>query len=530
MTLKCIIWAAVSSAHQADEDRASLPAQEADALAYAQAQNWRVIDILRVPGHSRAYIDIHEAAADMRNAGIDAFDKLMQHWKARDFDVLICRDGTRFARTQSLHAYVVERTIEIGARIYSLSERLTVDESNARMWTSMGGFAAAGEVDNLKRRIKIGKDGRALERGLSSNGKVPRSHRLIRDSQNGKIVATELNPDTAPEWQDLATLLLEGIAYSKLALEMFRRYGYGKRGKPHPLSLYGKLLYTPAFWGHLTRNHRLIKFVTWVFNDDESPPPPVLIKRHAHPAVYTGEQAATIKLELMRRSALTGKAFPVNTQPFSGMVSCARCGYRMNYNVQARPGKAGNYRRLKCSSLYRSHLTPDERCTKNNQITEAALIEQLTPFLQRYIETGGLTLTTDAADHVAALTQELHQHEHEVSLIEAQVRLLIGKQAAAVVAVSHIYDEQIAAAGIRLEALHQRQADIQLRLKNNSAPEQVAALATLKEVGLVDFWQQDSRLINQLLHALFGKLRIIVDNQRIVDIAVPLRQRGNRGA
>src|SRR5688572_30277057 len=103
---RALIWAAVSTRSQANEELYSLPAQEADSKTLAERMGWDVIDVLTIPGHSRRYIDIHECAADMAAQGINAFSKLMQHWRDRDFDVLIVRDGDRFARTQTLHAHV----------------------------------------------------------------------------------------------------------------------------------------------------------------------------------------------------------------------------------------------------------------------------------------------------------------------------------------------------------------------------------------------------------------------------------------
>ena len=100
MSLRAIIWCAVSTKGQAVEEKDSLPTQEADARAKCDAEGWEVVDVLKVPGHSRNYIDIHECARDMRKNGIDAFDKLIRHWEDRDFDVLVARDGDRFARTQ----------------------------------------------------------------------------------------------------------------------------------------------------------------------------------------------------------------------------------------------------------------------------------------------------------------------------------------------------------------------------------------------------------------------------------------------
>jgi DNA invertase Pin-like site-specific DNA recombinase len=191
--LCAILWCAVSTAGQAADDKDSLPTQEADARSLCEREGWRIADVLRVPGHSRRYIDIHECARDMRLEGIDAFDKLIRHWEAGDFDVLLVRDASRFARTQALHAYVVERTIDSGARIFSLQDGF-IDETNYRMWIAMGGYSAAGEIDNLKKKRQIGFDARA-RRGLPVNAKVVASHKLLRDEKTGKALKVVIDGD-----------------------------------------------------------------------------------------------------------------------------------------------------------------------------------------------------------------------------------------------------------------------------------------------------------------------------------------------
>ncbi|MBK8035345.1 MAG: hypothetical protein IPK17_38735 [Chloroflexi bacterium] len=51
MTKRALIWAAVSTKAQADEDdKFSLPIQEDDARTLAERSGWRVVDVLRVPG------------------------------------------------------------------------------------------------------------------------------------------------------------------------------------------------------------------------------------------------------------------------------------------------------------------------------------------------------------------------------------------------------------------------------------------------------------------------------------------------
>ena len=96
---RCLIWCAVSSRAQNQPDKISLPQQEADSLKLANENSWRVVDVMRVPGHSRRYIDFHKLAEDAAREGIDAFHRLSRHWEARDFDVMIVLDGNRFART-----------------------------------------------------------------------------------------------------------------------------------------------------------------------------------------------------------------------------------------------------------------------------------------------------------------------------------------------------------------------------------------------------------------------------------------------
>ena len=82
--VRCIIWCAVSSRAQNEPDKISLPQQESDARALAEGNGWEIVDVLRVPGHSRRYIDFHRLAADAGKQGVDAFHRLRGHWEARD--------------------------------------------------------------------------------------------------------------------------------------------------------------------------------------------------------------------------------------------------------------------------------------------------------------------------------------------------------------------------------------------------------------------------------------------------------------
>ena len=229
---RCLIWCAVSSRAQNEPDKLSLPQQEADSRRVAAENGWNLVDVMRVPGHSRRYFDIHELAEDAAKDGIDAFYRLLQHWEDRDFDVIIVLDGNRFARTQALHAYITEKTISLGARIFSLVDGW-VDKQNFRMWIAMNGYKSAGEIDRLMDARDKAMTGRA-GRGLPTTSRVAFSHKLIRDPESGKAVKLVVDESKRRLWDDLATVILEGVAWDKIEVELFNRYGHANsEGEPY---------------------------------------------------------------------------------------------------------------------------------------------------------------------------------------------------------------------------------------------------------------------------------------------------------
>ncbi len=252
--LRSIIWTAVSSRAQNEPDKISLPQQESDGRELAQKNNWQVIDVMRVPGHSRRYIDFHKLAADASQSGIDAFQKLEAHWNTQDFDVMVMLDGNRFARTQALHAYIVERTIKIGARIYSLMDGW-IDKQNYRMWIAMNGYKSAGEIDRFVQARDRAMTARA-QRGLPITSRIPISHKVVRDSDTSKAVCLQVNEEMRRLWNDLAELVLEGVSWAYMELELFKWYGHvNDKGKPYYANYFYRLIMKPLFWGHIARHH-----------------------------------------------------------------------------------------------------------------------------------------------------------------------------------------------------------------------------------------------------------------------------------
>jgi DNA invertase Pin-like site-specific DNA recombinase len=513
--LRALSWIAVSSGKQAKDDKISLPEQQRLNRAVADENGWEIIDELRVPGHSRAYIDIHTCASDMRAQGIDAFDKLLAHWKARDFDVLICYASDRFARTQSLLAYVVEMTIiECGAVIHSIADGL-ITRQNMRMFVSMTGYKAASDMDRLREFAAKDRRKRA-EAGKAVSSKVPMSHRIVRDPVSGKDTGVALREEFMPLWIDVAELLLAGVGYINITRELFRRGHARPDGKPYRPGLIHETMRSPTFWGCSALNFRppggrYVGDASWLWDETVPLPPGVTLLRDKLPAVYTGELAARIKAELLRRQTIRGRANPENTYIWTGLVRCGICGYRMA--VAVKPVAKQPLRGVRCEHVF-TRTETDVQCPNRGLVTDASIRNFLTRKLTDWLA-GKQVLPTEEQPADVELGAWA---EKEAASVQARIERLILEQSSAPDSAQPIYRKQIAQLSEQLTALRTRAAEYDVIARSRTADDarRVDALQQIREIGPADLWAKPSREVNQLLHTLLHGYSMVGYNRRIV--------------
>lgn len=525
---RALIWCAVSSRAQNEPDKISLPQQEADARALCARNEWQVVDILRVPGHSRRYIDFHDLAADAGKEGIDAFYRLLAHWEARDFDILIVRDGERFARTQALHAYVVERTIDVDARIYSLVDGW-IDERNHRMWIAMAGYKAAGDIDRLVKARNDAMNARA-QRGLPLSSRLPISHRLVRDLNTGRAVRLEVNEDKRRLWDDLAGLILEGVSWQLMEQNLYQRFGHvNDDGKPYYSHYMYRLLMKPLFWGHIARFHcnanskNGFKAGSWVYDDSLAAPEGTVIFRNTHPPVWEGELADLIRAEIRRRSEhILGKSDPQRTHRFSGLGVCAECGSFLATFVN------GKYRALICPAA-RARFSPKyPDCDNRRVISERKIIERMDGYLRQMLEQNTTDIFTLESDPRKDSLAKLNALSDEIVVLEQQARNLIRRQMSAGEELQSLYDDELTQINTRLRNMRSTRIGLQSQTieAQQAMTMQQTSLEELAQLTLQAFWNQETRSINQMLHRLMGKKRLLGLGGEIIGVAeVNRRQR-----
>lgn len=486
--LRSVLWIAVSTEAQAADDKESLLTQESDQRALAEREGWRIVDVLRVPGHSRRYIDIHEIARDMQAQGINAFTRLLELWAAHDFDVLVVRDASRFARTQTLHSYVVESTIDAGARIYSLADGW-VDDRNYRMFISMSGYASAGEIDRLKARHQMGMEGR-YKRGLYGSAK-PFSHIIIDD----KVV---LDHSKDRFFADLKELLLTGLGYVGLPDALVER---GHERVSHVLIW--KMLHHPCTYGHMAYMWRNAHG-TWAYDARAPLPPGAKITRNVIEPVWKGQDMADVIANLRYRAEIgTGRATREATRMFTGLLICGECGYTMGYFKNSERHVA-YYRCITRYFLQQRKAA----CTQHIYLREDAAELQLRALLDAGDIPALFAVEKETVNRLVLLKDELDQ-------LEAKIRVLIKKQADAP-DIADLYDDDIT----RLRQLRAAKRGEVDRLSPDTEDADIARQReyALMEIHAPDFWDKPAPQINQMLFIVAGNHRFVVMNGKLTDV------------
>lgn len=493
---RAVLLLAVSSGKQAAATKQSLPEQDEKLHELADREGWNVVDTILVPGHSRVYYTYREFAEDALQEGIPTPMRMFDHWAKCDFDVFACSSGDRFGREQSIFAEVVGRTIDAGAVVYTLRDG-EINAGNRRMYVSMGGYQAAIEVDELVRRYNFGMNKRAMD-GKPLSSRVVFSHRVVRDDA-GKALTMVVREEMRPLLADIATLLLERVAWTALEQQLLERFGrVADNGKPYPRYAIYHLLYSATFWGNSARHAPPKARGAWVFDSSVPAPEGVHVHYGTHEAGYTGKTAEDVKAELRRRLTLRGSARPDSDYPLSALFACDECGYKLAWtNSNAR------WRGARCNTAYGLRSYTDARCSQRQHMPESYALDYLRQLV------GLIVASDDVETALAALSEpapidETPELERQIGQLEEEGRVLIQKQVRAPAAMSTLYDEQIDVTGKRLAAL---KSQLELaKLRRPSAHELASQHQTVIDIRNLGeaFWEKPPGEINQALRRVFA--------------------------
>lgn len=504
-TKRAVLWIAVSSGAQAEDDQESLPEQTRRLQELAHAQGWQVVDTITVPGHSRVYFNYRDFAEAALLEGMGAPMRMFEHWKQRDFDVLACMSGDRFGREQSIFAEVVGRTIDAGAVVHTLRDG-EINTGNKRMFVSMAGYQASVEIDELVRRHRFGMAKRA-RKGLpqTSWGHIY-SHTT---EGNGEQERTVVNEEARRMFMDVAELLLSGISWQQMPDMLASRGHTRASGRKLSASTLRKWLVHPTLWGNTAQHFQddskyPVGRGFWVFDASEPAPPHVTIHYGTHPSMYEGELASRVQAELRRRFGSNGKAQPQPRRKFSGLVVCGDCGYAAAYKQD------GAWIGVRCVSRRNPVLRTD--CTNTRYVNEKRLVDAARRLLTRLLNEKDWKALYEQENAVDAIYERLTLLDSELAGVQKRINMLMDQQEANPDEANN-YAARITRNSEQKQTLLAERQRLTLLTEDNAPnADQRAALEAIRGIGLSNFWLLPPLEINQFLSRILGKRRFTIFN------------------
>ncbi len=316
--MRCIIWAAVSSKPQASEEKDSIPSQISAARELIERnERWHEVhDPLIIPGHSRGYIFLADAATEM-----PVYTELMDLTRSGSIDLLICRGRDRLGRKDALIAQVEEYLAEYKVQVYSMAMPTRVQDpqefaeqrDRASIWLrSVERARSQDEVAELQARFRMGTR-RRVKDGYHPNNRIPFGYRLGDEGYG-----IPYKPEVQLVRQCFGWFL-EGNTYE----------GILRLAKAHAVEVYPRnatalkyMLASPYYSGRVTWRRWDHRERDWRDPGDWVSAP------GKHEAIISEDTWDAVQREMAARRE-QGKRHPYTQYPLSGFVYCGYCGGRM---------------------------------------------------------------------------------------------------------------------------------------------------------------------------------------------------------
>jgi DNA invertase Pin-like site-specific DNA recombinase len=518
MNKRAVVWVAVSSQRQADDDKISLAYQEEKARAWCAANGCEVVEVLKVEGHSRSDPNLIRLLELYEKKGVTAYARLQELWACKGFDVLVAYSSDRLGRSGTLIHWVIETTYFEGMQICLTDGGGLMDPANYRMQALLGTAQSTMPMDAFKDKTRETKLKLAAA-GLST-GRYPLSHLPVRDPVSGKPVEVIVNEANRPLYEAIATLLLEGLPWNKMGEALSQRYGHltGADTFYHGKNIRRMFLIPWVFGNSVVRHNRGPENWMngrWIFDADVAPPPDVVVYYDVVPPVFEGERLEQIKAELRRRFEIKGRGSTRDAHRFSRLCLCDECGYLMSVMTKVVDG----VRRRNGYVCGHSGvgMPPDKRCSNSRHIHKSVIQAFVEAQLARYLRTAAsptLEAVTPPVSELAALTQQ-------IARVTGQLNRAIDLQLETDdPALQARYRDRVKELNSETQRLENQRKDLQKRAaaQQRAVEAQTHTIEFIKHIGLEQFWQLPDPQINQWLLRFFGDLRISIRDKEVVGL------------
>lgn len=191
--------------------------------------------------------------------------------------------------------------------------------------------------------------------------------------------------------------------------------------------------------------------------------------------------------------------------------------------------KNSSYRGLYCG-MTKNRPRNRTVCSNRGVTNERRIIKLMDGFLRQMLEENTTDIFDDAESNTPSLQERIARLEADIDDLEEKARAVIRKQLNAAEDIQRLYDEELNKIGRQLRNMKDAVSRLQgesLNTQENTAVQQ-ATLEELADLTLDEFWQQESRVINQMLHRLMGKRRLVILKKEVIGVVVSNRVQRKR--
>ena len=492
------IWAAVSSPQQARIEKDSLPSQERDGRAWADANGYVVAATYKVPGHTRKYVLFTRAAEAM-----PIYKQLIEDAENGKFSALWCRARDRLGRTDALISTVEGLLSLHDVEVYSAFMPHSLDnasDASAIILSSVErGMAQAEGVQRESRRI-IGVRKRIAD-GLHPST-WPLGYAAVRDAK-GNCIAAVFVDDERAALEMMTRLFLDGMTYMEIVARM-RESLYRPRGG--------------GDWARSTVRDRMLDdiYAGCVGYGDIR----ATEKSDKFPALWDEETYQAVIRERANRHQDAYGGPP--SSPLTGMMICARCGWKMR--------------------VHRSSTKAYFCCNKHSsQVVHGPCHPNYIPLFEaeHWVEERLAALTTDEAIDalLSADAPDAVQLARDLARAQARAEALATKEAGLLLVQAQASDagfmramEMLAAdQAAATAALAEAEAAARSVPDLSARREALRQFRDLAAVGLEPGWLRDAGVRESRRVMSNLGLRVLVEDGEIVSDLFGRSVRGERG-
>ncbi len=279
------------------------------------------------------------------------FNRMIECAKNGDFDLIITKEISRFARNTLDSIFYTRDLKKHGVGVIFLNDNINTLESDAELRLAIMSSIAQEESRKTSERVKWGQK-RQMEQGVvfgrsmlgydvkdrkmtinEEGAKIVRLifHKFVDEGKGTHVIARELReegiePMRVKEWQN--TVILRVIRNEKYCGDLVQ-----------------KKTYTPDFLSHEKKYNR---------GQEEF----VIIKDHHEPIISRELFDKANRILDAKSLSQEGKAKHSNRYPFSGKIKCGRCGasYVARYKTREDGSKYKAWRCYEAANHGRPHI------------------------------------------------------------------------------------------------------------------------------------------------------------------------------